>query len=433
MCCFSPQARTYKGGAKKALLSRADCQKPALLSRLSQPKSITMQARIFPHHGTLVLLTLLLALSCLLNACDDGKSTRQQRVRDSAVFKIEARDIPLTAELSGRVSAFRKAEVRPQVSGILQEQLFTEGSLVKAGQSLYKIDPDTYDAEVESAKAAVASADATLHAAKLRLDRRIALLRSQAVSQQAYEDARAEYLQAKANLEVAKASLKTAEIHLRYTDVLAPITGRIGKSNVTQGALVTANQADELAVIQQLDPVYVDMTQSSFALLVLRDRYAAGNLVRPGDDTSTEVTLTLENGRTYPLKGELKFADITVDESTGSVLLRSVFKNPDFVLLPGMYVKACISQGVKMGALLVPQRAVRRDPKGNASVFVLANGKAEFRPIVGGDMVGRFLMVSEGLKEGELVLLEGIQNMRPGMPVNQTNVLTVDTYGKSRD
>ena len=304
---------------------------------------------------------------------------------------------------------------------------------MKAGQSLYKIDPDTYDAEVESAKAAVASADATLHAAKLRLDRRIALLRSQAVSQQAYEDARAEYLQAKANLEVAKASLKTAEIHLRYTDVLAPITGRIGKSNVTQGALVTANQADELAVIQQLDPVYVDMTQSSFALLVLRDRYAAGNLVRPGDDTSTEVTLTLENGRTYPLKGELKFADITVDESTGSVLLRSVFKNPDFVLLPGMYVKASISQGVKMGALLVPQRAVRRDPKGNASVFVLANGKAEFRPIVGGDMVGRFLMVNEGLKEGELVLLEGIQNMRPGMPVNQTNVLTVDTYGKSRD
>ena len=227
--------------------------------------------------------------------------------------------------------------------------------------------------------------------------------------------------------------MKTAEIHLRYTDVLAPITGRIGKSNVTQGALVTANQADELAVIQQLDPVYVDMTQSSFALLVLRDRYAAGNLVRPGDDTSTEVTLTLENGRTYPLKGELKFADITVDESTGSVLLRSVFKNPDFVLLPGMYVKASISQGVKMGALLVPQRAVRRDPKGNASVFVLANGKAEFRPIVGGDMVGRFLMVNEGLKEGELVLLEGIQNMRPGMPVNQTNVLTVDTYGKSRD
>ena len=145
------------------------------------------------------------------------------------------------------------------------------------------------------------------------------------------------------------------------------------------------------------------------------------------------MTLTLENGRTYPLKGELKFADITVDESTGSVLLRSVFKNPDFVLLPGMYVKASISQGVKMGALLVPQRAVRRDPKGNASVFVLANGKAEFRPIVGGDMVGRFLMVNEGLKEGELVLLEGIQNMRPGMPVNQTNVLTVDTYGKSRD
>ncbi len=376
---------------------------------------------------------LLLCCLCALTACNDNKTARQQATRTSTVFRVEARDIPLTAELSGRVSAFRKAEVRPQVSGILQNQLFTEGSLVKEGQSLYKIDPDTYDAAVESARAALASAEATMHAAKLRLDRRKALLRNQAVSQQSYEDARAEFLQAKANVDVAEAALRTARIQLRYTDVLAPITGRIGKSNVTRGALVTANQAEELAVIQQLDPVYVDMTQSSYALLVLRDRYAAGNLVRPGDDTSTEVTLTLENGRVYPLKGELKFADITVDESTGSVLLRSVFKNPDFVLLPGMYVKASISQGVKMGALLVPQRAVRRDPKGNASVFVLNQGKAELRPIVAGDLVGRFLMVNEGLKEGELLLLEGIQNMRHGQNVQQSSVYTVDSYGKSGD
>lgn len=404
-------------------------------SRISrQPPAPASQAGCLSSLPCLRLLTCLLCCLLLaLAACNDGSSARKQVTRTSAVFRLETRDIPLTAELSGRVSAFRKAEVRPQVSGILQDQLFTEGSLVKEGQSLYKIDPDTYDANVESAKAALASAEATRHAAKLRLDRRVALLRSQAVSQQAYEDARAEYLQAKANVEVAEASLRTARIQLRYTDVLAPITGRIGKSNVTRGALVTANQADELAVIQQLDPVYVDMTQSSYALLVLRDRYAAGNLVRPGDDTSTEVTLTLENGRVYPLKGELKFADITVDESTGSVLLRSVFKNPDFVLLPGMYVKASISQGVKMGALLVPQRAVRRDPKGNASVYVLTDGKAELRPIIAGDLTGRFLMVNEGLKEGELVLLEGIQNMRPGQEIQQGSVYTVDTYGKSGD
>ena len=382
-----------------------------------------------PWAASLFVLPLVLCL-LFLGACDDSKSARQQRQREVAVFRVEARDVPLTAELSGRVSAFRKAEVRPQVSGILQEQLFTEGSLVNAHQSLYKIDPDTYIAAVESARAAVASAEATLHAARLRLDRRVALLRNQAVSQQAYEDANAEYLQAKANVEVAKAQLRTAEIQLRYTDVLAPISGRIGKSNVTQGALVTANQAEELAVIQQLDPVYVDMTQSSFALLVLRDRYAAGNLMRPGEE-QTEVRLILENGTHYPLAGELKFADITVDESTGSVLLRSVFENPEHVLLPGMYVRCVINQGVKRDALLVPQRAVLRDPKGNASVFVVADGKARYRPVQAGDLVGRFVLVNEGLKEGELVLLEGLQNARDGQPVRmREDVLDHDGYMK---
>lgn len=396
--------------------------------RAASPKSARRLSRL-PKASSLLVFPLILALLCL-SACDDSKSARQQRQREITVFKVEARDVPLTAELSGRVSAFRKAEVRPQVSGILQEQLFTEGSIVNAHQSLYKIDPDTYIANVESAHAAVASAEATLHAAKLRLDRRVALLRNQAVSQQAYEDANAEYLQARANVEVAKAQLKTAEIQLRYTDVLAPISGRIGKSNVTQGALVTANQADELAVIQQLDPVYVDMTQSSFALLVLRDRYAAGNLMRPGEE-QTEVRLILENGNPYPIAGELKFADITVDESTGSVLLRSVFENPEHVLLPGMYVKCVINQGVKKDALLVPQRAVLRDPKGNASVFVVEDGKARYRPVQAGDLIDRFVLVNEGLKEGELIMLEGLQNARDGQPVKmREDVLTHDTYMK---
>lgn len=378
-------------------------------------------------------LCLVLCLTVCLASCTDQEKRGGQRVREVAVFKLVPQQVSLTAELSGRVSAFRKAEVRPQVSGILQKQLFTEGTIVQQGQSLYKIDPDTYIAAVESARAARASAEAQLHAARLRFDRRRALLRSQAVSQQSYEDAHAEYLQARANVEVANAALRTAEIQLRYTDVQAPITGRIGKSNVTQGALVTANQADELAVIQQLDPVYVDMTQSSLAMLRLRDRYAAGKLTRPGAE-HTEVHLRLETGNSYPLAGELKFADISVDESTGSVLLRSVFPNPNHVLLPGMYVRASINEGVEERALLVPQRAVRRDPKGNASVFVLGkNSTAEQRNVLATDHVGRFWLISDGLKEGELVIIDGLQGLRQGSPVKVRETLTPATYKQPQD
>ncbi|MDO5537078.1 MAG: efflux RND transporter periplasmic adaptor subunit [Desulfovibrionaceae bacterium] len=376
----------------------------------------------------LVLQVLLLAclLSGLLAGCDDGQQRRERGPREVTVLEVAPRSVPLTAELSGRVSAFRKAEVRPQVSGILKEQLFVEGSMVRQDQSLYKIDPDTYIAEVESARAAVNSAQAQLEAATLRRNRRVALLRDKAVSQQGYEDAQVEYLQAKANLDVAKAALRTAEIRLRYTDVLAPITGRVGKSSVTQGALVTANQAEPLAVIQQLDPVYVDMTQSSFAMLNLRDRYAAGKLIRP-DSEQTEVRLRLETGTEYALSGRLKFADITVDESTGAVLLRSVFPNPDNVLLPGMYVRAIINEGVETNALLVPQRAVRRDPKGNANLFVLtADGTVDERKVVTGEVVGRCWLISEGLEVGDKVVVTGMQGLRSGNPVKVAATVTLD-------
>ncbi len=385
-----------------------------------------------PARFSLAFLILSLALSCLLAGCSDKAGDRAKRQREVTVLRLEPRNVPLTAELAARVSAFRKAEVRPQVSGILQQQLFTEGSLVQQNQSLYKIDPDTYIAAVESAKAAVASAEAQLNASRLRLERRVALLKSNAVSRQGYEDANAEFLQAKANLEVARAALRTAEIQLRYTDVLAPITGRIGKSTVTQGALVTANQADALAVIQQLDPVYVDMTQSSFAMLKLRDRYVAGKLLRPGSE-HTEVRLRLETGSDYPLAGELKFADISVDESTGAVLLRSIFPNPENVLLPGMYVRAIISEGIEEEAILVPQRAVHRDPKGNASVFVVTpDGKADQRGVVANDHVGRFWIISEGLKAGEQVVLEGLQGLRQGMEVTVKSVLSLQDLEQLR-
>ena len=374
-----------------------------------------------------ILFLFLFSLCLTLASCDDGKAKKEKGAKQVSVLEIKPVNVPLTAELSGRVSAFRKAEVRPQVSGILKEQLFTEGSMVTQDQSLYKIDPDTYMAEAERAKAEVNSASAKLDAATLRRNRHAALLKTKAVSQQSYEDTTVEYLQAKANLEVAKAALRTAEIQLRYTDVLAPITGRVGKSSVTQGALVTANQAAPLAVIQQLDPVYVDMTQSSLALLKLRDRYAEGKLIRPGKG-QTEVRLRLETGTMYPITGHLSFADISVDESTGAVLLRSVFPNPDNILLPGMYVRAIINEGVQVDAILVPQRAVRRTPKGDASVFVLgSDNKAEERQVVTGEVVGRSWLITSGLKAGDKVLVDGTDGLRPGSLVKVTRTLAADS------
>ncbi|MBQ9406186.1 MAG: efflux RND transporter periplasmic adaptor subunit [Desulfovibrio sp.] len=323
----------------------------------------------------------------------------------------------MSAELSARVSAFRKAEVRPQVGGILLRQLFKEGSLVCEGQSLYKIDPATYEAAVESARAEVARGEARLHATRLTRERRRALLKANAVSKQAFEDADAEYLQAKADLDVSKAALKASQIQLRYTDVLAPITGRIGKSTVTQGALVTANQAEPLAVIQQLDPIYVDMTRSILPMLQLRERYASGRLKRPYSEAA-HVRLLLENHKPYPLVGEMQFADITVDESTGMVLLRAVFPNPDGMLLPGMYVRAIVEEGIEENALLVPQLAVRRNAKGGASVFVLAlDGTVEERTVETTARVGSEWLVSKGLNAGEKVVIQGMQHLRHGMKV----------------
>ncbi len=374
-----------------------------------------------------ILFLLLFSLCLALASCDDGKTKQAKGAKQVSVLEIKPMDVPLTAELSGRVSAFRKAEVRPQVSGILKEQLFAEGSMVTQDQSLYKIDPDTYMAEAERARAEVNSATAKLDAATLRRNRHAALLKTKAVSQQSYEDTTVEYLQAKANLDVAKAALRTAEIQLRYTDVLAPITGRIGKSSVTQGALVTANQAAPLAVIQQLDPVYVDMTQSSLALLRLRERYQEGRLKRPGRD-QTEVRLRLETGTMYPVTGRLRFADITVDESTGAVLLRSVFPNPNNVLLPGMYVRAIINEGVQTDAILVPQKAVRRTPKGDASVFVIGqDNKAEERQVVTGEVVGRCWLITSGLKAGDKVIVDGTDGLRHGSPVQIAKTLVLDS------
>ncbi len=360
-----------------------------------------------------------LLIMAVLAGCsgDDGQASRARRTPEVRVMEIVPQKIDLTTELVGRTSAFRKAEVRPQVNGILLKRLFTEGGEVREGEPLYLIDPAPYEAELESAQAALARAEANVEPARLRARRYKSLLAEKAVSQQEYDDAQATYRQCLAEVAVCRAAVKTAKIQLAYTNVLAPVSGRIGKSSVTAGALVTANQAEPLASIQQLDPIYVDVTQSSLELLRLRELLSAGRLERSGESRAV-VRLRLENEKMYPHTGTLQFTDITVDDSTGAVGLRAIFPNPDKLLLPGMYVRAILNEGVDERALLVPQLAVSRDPRGQASVFVLGEGNvAEFRPVTVGSMVGRFWQITDGLKPGEKVIVEGFQNVRNGMPV----------------
>ncbi len=372
-----------------------------------------------------VQIVLLAACLALGVSCKEDKAVQAKREQSVTVLVVEPSDVPLTADLPARVNAYRKAEVRPQVEGIIVDRLFTEGSLVKEGQSLYKIDPQVYQAALDSAQASLESAKAKLTAAQLKRSRRRSLRQAQAVSEQEWEDANAEYLQALANVNLARAQVRTAEIRLRYTDVLAPISGRIGKSACTQGSLVTANQPDELAVIQQLDPVYVDMTQSALNLLKLRERVLKGTLVPPPGG-SAKVQARLETGSLYEADGELKFSDITVDEGTGMVLLRAVFPNPEGVLLPGMYVRALVNVGVQKNALLVPQLAVRRNAKGVGSVFVAtAAGEAEERIVEARERAGGFWIVASGLKPGEKVVVSSLQNMRHGTRLKIDEVLTL--------
>lgn len=327
----------------------------------------------------------------------------------------QSQPVGLTTELAGRTSAFLVSEVRPQASGVVKARLFEEGSLVRAGQSLYQIDPATFQATVNSAAAAVAQAQAQATAAKLKADRYKALVETGAVSKQDNDDAQAAAAQTAAAVAVQKAALDNARINLNYTRVAAPISGRIGKSSVTPGALVTASQAAPLATVQDLSKVYVDLTQTSAELLKLQAQFASGKVGRSG---SAPVTLKLEDGSTYPLQGRLEFSDITVDPGTGSIGLRAVFPNPNGTLLPGMYVRAVLSQGVAASGILVPQGAIQRDPKGNAMVTVVnAKGGAEPRPVTLGQTVGDKWLITSGLNTGDKVVTEGLQKLRPGAPI----------------
>jgi membrane fusion protein (multidrug efflux system) len=325
--------------------------------------------------------------------------------------------VELSTELPGRVAASLTAEVRPQVGGIIQNRLFTEGSDVKAGDVLYQIDPASYQAAFDGAKAALAKAEANLEPVRLKVDRYKELMASDAVSGQDYDDATAAMKLAQAEIESAKASLETARINLAYTKLTAPISGRIGRSSVTNGALVTASQATPLATIQQLDPVYADVTQSSTEILRLRKALESGRLLS-SKDRQAKVTLTLDDGSAYPETGVLKFSEAFVDEGTGSVTLRTLFPNPKLTLLPGMFVRTVLQEGVREQAILVPQRGVTRNPQGNAMVMTVgADEKVEPRVIKTERTVGENWLVDEGLKPGDRVILEGLQKARPGTPV----------------
>lgn len=368
-------------------------------------------------------LILALMAGTLLAGCKEGPASASGAMPPSAVDVVTLNQTPLTltTELSGRTSAHRIAEVRPQVNGIILKRYFVEGSDVKAGQVLYQIDPATYDAAVASAEASLAKAEATEQSARLKAKRYAELVKVKAISTQDYDDAQASWKQAVAEIAAAKAALKSARIDLGYTKVRATISGRIGKSSVTEGALVTAQQAASLTTIQQLDPIYVDVTQSTTDLLQLRQLYASGQLEHTQD--GAVVHFVLENGAAYPHSGKLEFSDVTVDETTGMVTVRALAPNPDRLLLPGMFVRAILTQGEQPNGLLVPQAAVSRTAKGGASVLLVnADNKVEQREIEVGRAFHGNWVVESGLKGGERVIVAGLQKVRPGAEVAPKDV-----------
>ncbi|MBK1719759.1 efflux RND transporter periplasmic adaptor subunit [Thiocystis violacea] len=330
------------------------------------------------------------------------------------VVTVTARSATLTTELPGRTASYRIAEVRPQVGGIIQARRFEEGGPIAVGQVLYQIDPAVYQATHDSAEAALARSRATLERARLKAERYANLVKAKAVSQEDYDDAEAALKEAAASLAVDEAELASARINLEYTRVTSPISGRIGRSAVTQGALVTANQEMALATVQQLDPIYVDLTQSSAQLLRLRRALEDGQLRRPDGD-QPKVTLTLEDGSAYPLDGRLGFSEVSVDEGTGAVTLRATFPNPDHVLLPGMFVRAMVEEGVREEAILAPQQGVQRDRRGKPFALVVnAEGQVEQRPLKTDRAIGHQWLVDEGLAPGDRLIVEGLQKVRAG-------------------
>jgi membrane fusion protein (multidrug efflux system) len=358
-----------------------------------------------------------LVAGLMVPACRSERAAPPPAIPEVAIVTVNPERVLLTTELPGRTSAYLVAEIRPQVNGIVQERLFDEGSDVKAGSVLYQIDPAPYQAVYNNAVAALARSEANLPPIRLKAERFRELVAVKAISQQDFDNAAAALKQAEADVEYSKATVESARINLGYTRIIAPVTGRIGKSNVTIGALVTAHQASPLAVVQQLDPIYVDATQSSATLLRLKRNIASG-LLKGNGPNQTRVKLLLEDGTPYPQEGILKFSEVTVDPSTGSYILRMVFPNPKHVLLPGMYVRAVVQEGEVDRAILVPQQGVSRDPKGNPVALVVdGEGKVQQRMITVDRAIGDRWLVASGLAPGERIIVEGAQKVRPGASV----------------
>ncbi len=367
---------------------------------------------------------LALGLAAFVAACDDSPIRAAANTTPAApppvpvtVVTLERREIPVTSVLPGRTAPYRAAEVRPQVGGVLRERLFTEGEAVVAGQPLFQIDPAPFEAAVRRAEAALTRIEAAERVALSTANRLRALARVQAVSEQNLENAEATLRQVQADIVSSRAALETARIDLGYTRVASPIAGRTGRTTVTPGALVTANQSTALVTVTQLDPILVDLTQPSAVLLQQRRDVESGALRRPEADRAT-ARLLLEDGSEYPHAGEVQFSEVIVDQGTGSVTLRAVFPNPNQLLLPGMFVRARVEEGVTDRAILVPQRAVLRTPRGEPMAFVVnAEGVVESRMLRASRTVGNDWMVTQGLAEGDRVVIEGLQRIRAGTRV----------------
>ncbi len=355
----------------------------------------------------------------MLAGCNEKQVAEERPIPEVGVYTLQAQPLTLTTKLPGRTASFRVAEVRPQVNGIVQKRLFTEGTEVEQGQQLYQIDARTYEAVLARAKANLVTAENLAR----RYER---LLKTNAVSRQQYDDAMAAWKQAQAEVQVAR-------IDVQYTKVLAPISGRIGRSRVTEGALVTDGQAQEMATVQQLDPIYVDVTQPITKLLELQRALESGRLQRAGEDQA-QVSLTLDDGSAYPLAGTLKFSEVSVDPTTGSVTLRAEFPNPERKLLPGMFVQALLQEGVQQNAILVPQQAVSRDTRGVPSVWVVKqDNSVEKREVETLRTVGNAWLIGKGVADGERVITEGTQHARSGVtvkPVEASNVRLVAEFGE---
>lgn len=383
---------------------------------------------VMPLAAILVLSGSLALIGCN----DDAAQAHAQQAPEVGIVTLKSAPLNITTELPGRTSAFRVAEVRPQVSGIILKRNYVEGSDVKAGTSLYQIDPATYQAAYDSAKGDLAKAQAAAEIARLTVNRYKPLLGTNYISKQEYDQAVSNSMQANAAVVAAKAAVESARINLAYTQVTSPISGRTGKSAVTEGALVTSGQATALTTVQQLDPMYVDVTQSSDEFLRLKKELSDGTLKQ--ENGKAKVRLLLENGSEYAETGTLEFSGVTVDETTGSITIRAIFPNPKEALLPGMFVRARLDEGVRPDALLVPQQGVTRNPRGEATAMVVgADDKVELRTLVANQAIGNKWLVTDGLKAGDRLIVSGLQKIRPGVQVKVQEVTETEQKAAPAD